>query len=65
MAANSDTLTELNPKVEDLKRQLEQKQAQIMEVGGENYRRLKEELDQVTQSVAQTERLLNKNKHTV
>ena len=48
MAQNSDTLTDLNPKCEELKQQLDQKQAQIMEVGGQEYRRLKEELDQAT-----------------
>ena len=36
-----------------------------MEVGGNDYRQLKDELDQVVQVVAETERLLNKNKHTV
>ena len=42
MAQNSDTLTDLNPKVTELKQQLQAKQAQIMEVGGAEYRRLKE-----------------------
>jgi len=55
----------LNPKVEELKMQLDAKQAQIMEVGGNNYRRLKEELDHIVQMVAETEKILNKNKHTV
>lgn len=36
-----------------------------MEVGGNDYRRLKEELDQIVQMVAETERTLNKNKHTI
>ena len=36
-----------------------------MEVGGSDYRQLKEELDQFVQQVAETERVLNKNKHTV
>ena len=36
-----------------------------MEVGGNNYRRLKEELDQIVQMVSETERVLNKNKHTI
>ena len=65
MAQNHDTLTDLNPQVEELKRQQQAKQAQIMEVGGSDYRQLKEELDQVVQVVAETERILNKNKHTV
>jgi len=36
-----------------------------MEVGGQEYRRLKEELDQATNQCVDTERTLNKNKHTV
>jgi len=65
MAHSADTLTDLNPRVEKLKRELEAKQAQIMEVGGANYRHLKEELDQIVSRVVDTERTLNKNKHTV
>ena len=65
MSQNSDTLTDLNPKVEELKQQLDAKQAQIMEVGGNDYRQLKEDLDKIIQLVAETERVLNKNKHTV
>ena len=52
MSQNSDILTELNPKVQELKRQLEAKQGEIMEVGGNDYRRLKDELDQVAQMLA-------------
>ena len=65
MATNSDTLVDLNPKVEELKQQLDSKQAQIMEVGGQDYRKLKEDLDHVMNQCAETERTLNKNKHTV
>lgn len=36
-----------------------------MEVGGNDYRQLKEDLDKIIQLVAETERVLNKNKHTV
>ena len=36
-----------------------------MEVGGNDYRQLKEDLDRIIQLVAETERILNKNKHTV
>ena len=49
MSQNSDTLTDLNPKVEELKQQLDAKQAQIMEVGGNDYRQLKEDLDRIIQ----------------
>jgi len=47
MTANSDLLTELNPKLEQLKQQLEEKQTRIMDVGGADYRRLKEEMDSI------------------
>ena len=36
-----------------------------MEVGGSDYRRLKEELDRLVDQVSETERTLNKNRHTV
>ena len=36
-----------------------------MEVGGADYRRLKDEVDQIIAKVNETERILNKNRHTV
>ena len=44
---NEVKLAELHAQMEELKQKLESKTAEIMEVGGADYRRLKEELDHV------------------
>lgn len=54
--SNASILTQINPKIEDLKKKLEQKQSQIMDVGGSQYRELKRELEELSKRVQDTER---------
>ena len=54
--SNASVLTQINPKIEDLKKKLEQKQSQIMDVGGSQYRELKRELEELSKRVQDTER---------
>lgn len=44
-------MTDINPKIEDLKKQFDQKQSQIMDVGGSKYRDLKRELEDLSKRV--------------
>jgi hypothetical protein len=44
---------------------LEKKQSEIMEVGGNDYKKLKQELDEVIKAVFDTERTLTRHKTTL
>ena len=54
-----------NPQIEQLKKELALKNAQIMDVGGEYYKKLKEILDRLTKEVSEVERTLTRNKTTL
>jgi chromosome segregation ATPase len=62
---NAVVLTEINPKIEDLKKKLELKQSQIMDVGGSQYRELKRELEELSKKVSDRERQITRNKTTL
>lgn len=58
-------MSEMTPKMEKLKQDLEKKNAQIMDVGGDSYKTLKEQLDKATKEVNEFERTLTRNRTTL
>ena len=65
MSEKSEQLKELTVQSDELKVKLDQKQAEIDEVGGEEYRKMKAELDTMNKKIADEEKLLIQNKATI
>lgn len=61
----SDKLAEMNPVMEQLKKQIKEIEFQVVEAGGPAYKKQKEEVEQLDKRGKELERLITRMKTTI
>lgn len=59
---DSNRLTEINPRIEELKQQIRKVEGTILEAGGQDYRNKKDELERIAQKCSELEKMITRMK---